>query len=205
MGWHMILANKILHGVMTVALVVVSTNAMAKVSDDDKLFRQVEKIDTAIKTCVFEPAPLEEIKNKSIATSVTSGVAGAANVTSVVASATAISNDKKLRTLKDKSGGESAIYATNKEVKKVAAVETNTDNQSGLQYSGSITQKAKNARMVSAVAAGVATGASAASFVMSLTSWNKLGELMNSADDCVRALDDINLNVPTRTTSTRRY
>jgi len=189
----MISVSKILLGIV-VSMSVLVQGAWAKVSDGEELFRQVDNIDTAIKTCEFKAAPLEEIKNKALGTSVISGVATVASTVGVVASAKAIVNGKK----------DLSVY--NNDVENGEADKSGYDT-SKTKFRNAVDGKVKaqnTNRIVATVANGIATGANTASFVMSLTSWNELGKLMEGADDCVRALDNINLTLPERA-STSRY
>ena len=190
----MISVSKVLLGIV-VSMSVLVQGAWAKVSDGEELFRQVDNIDTAIKTCEFKAAPLEEIKNKALGTSVISGVATVASTVGVVASAKAIVNGKKdLSKYNEHNVEEGEADKSGYDTSKTKFREA---------VDGKVKAQRTN-RIVSTVANGIATGANTASFVMSLTSWNDLGKLMDGADDCVRALDNMNLTLPERA-STSRY
>ena len=202
----MISKNKVLSGVVAMTLSLsLAQDVWAKVSDGDEIFRQVEKIDVAIKTCEFKAEPLEEIKNKALGTSVISGVATVASGVGVVASAMSIAEGNKNL---DKYDDVQNTDSTNSGANNAYGKTNNPYDTRKKPYYDAVGKKVQNQeadRIVATVANGVATGANTASFVMSLTSWNELGKLMDSADDCVRALDDIKLTVPEREAATKRY
>ena len=174
--------------VMAVAVVAVlgAGDVMAKVSDDNRLFRQVDNINTAFKLCDLSTGPLDEIRSKAVATGVTGGVATVASTVATVSSAIAASKSGA----SSKSGkGKDATKSSN----------WNTNTQENRENVENLNDNLHGKRMVSTVASGIATGANAVSLGMSGTSWSNLKKLMSGADDCVRALDNISLGVPVRT------
>lgn len=175
-GLLMIMMTKMMRIAVAVAVVFGANGAMAKVSDDNRLFRQVDNINAAFKLCELSTGPLDEIRAKAIATGVTSGVAtvasGVATVSSIMAA-------------KDSSGTKTNNWDTSTTTARGKVGEAN--------------KSLRGKRMASTVASGIATGANAVSLVISGTSWSNLKKLMSDADDCSRALNNISLSVPVRT------
>ena len=179
----MITKFKFLVGTFVLGYTLGSADVLAKVSDDNRLFRQVDNINAAFSACDFGSGPLDEIRAKAVATGAISGAATVASGVSMVSSIVAASKSKK-GIMGNEGLQAKEAWDTSTGTKRLAVEGVN----SGI----------KSARMVSTVSSGLAAGANAVSLSLSATSWSNLKKLMNDADDCYRALENITLSTPVR-------
>ena len=126
------------------------------------------KIKDVISKCKFkEEKVLEEVKNLSIGASVTSAIATAGSLTSTVTSAVSA----------HKAGKDIDINTASDRLK---AEEKN--------------KTLKNLRLTSLIGAGIATGANLTTLSLSATSTNKLKNLITETDECMKAIEEVNLD-----------
>ena len=159
-----------------VLLAFVSTGAEAKLSST-KIKKQAENIEAVISTCVFDKSVLNEVKSKSIGTSVTSGVATVASGVGATTSTMAALKAGK-------------IIKANEEKDNIAIGSDNEENTINEKNNA----KLKNLRLASTIASGVATGANLVSVALSASSTKELAELMDKAEDCNNALSNISIS-----------
>ncbi len=160
--------NKIL-SIMT--LITGISNVNAKTSSNI-LRDQQPKIKEVINKCQFSDTKvLEEIKGLATGAAVTSAIATTGSVVSTATSSVAAY--KAGKAMKDGKLEVSSIEQRQK-------AETNN-------------QQLKNLRLTSLIGAGVATGANLATLSLSVASTKKLKDLITETDDCMKAIEDVNL------------
>lgn len=162
-----------------VLLAFVSTGAEAKLSST-KIKKQAENIEAVISTCVFDKSVLNEVKSKSIGTSVTSGVATVASGVGATTSTMAALKAGKII----KANENNKNIAIGEEADAKSETNINKDNNA----------KLKNLRLASTIASGVATGANLVSVALSASSTKELAELMDKAEDCNNALSNVSIS-----------
>ena len=156
--------NQILLIAIVFNLVVPTVNAKI---DSNVLKGQQAKIKAVINKCEFKDTTvLEKIKGLAIGSSITSAIATAGSVTSTVTSGVAAS----------KAGKEIDVAS----IEKREAAEGKN-------------KTLKNLRLASLIGAGVATGANLTTVSLSATSASKLKELITETDECMKAIEDVNL------------
>lgn len=156
--------NKILSLVITFNIGI--SGVVAKTSSN-VLKDQQPKIRAVISKCEFKDTKiLETVKGMAIGSSVTSAIATAGSVTSTVTSGMAAHKAGK-----------------NIEVNTVADREKAEDKNKSL----------KNLRLASLIGAGVATGANLTTLSLSAASANKLKDLITETDECMKAIEEVNL------------
>lgn len=155
--------NKIL-SIMT--LITGISNVNAKTSSNI-LRDQQPKIKEVISKCQFSDTKvLEEIKGLATGAAVTSAIATTGSVVSTATSSVAAykaKDDIKVGSKKELLGAKDK----NKEL--------------------------KNLRLTSLIGAGVATGANLATLSLSVASTKNLKKLITETDDCMKAIEDVNL------------
>ncbi len=207
--------------ILLVLSLVAPVGAKAKLSSD-KIKNQAGNIEAILSLCVFDKNALNDIKSKSVGSSISSGVALAASGVGTVASFKAAKlSGKMIETNFDKSNTESTKGGDDKSGAEATQTDTESTKGGEGESSAEATQtegenkteqkndkkskgidsqsfeednkKLKNYRLGSTIASGVATGANLATVALSATSVTKVASLMDSVDDCQRALSYITL------------
>ena len=163
--------NTILSGLLLTFIAGIS-NADAKLSSNI-IKDQQPNINNVITKCQFKDTKvLDQIKGLSIGAAVTSGIATAGSITSTATSAVAA---HKAKGVLDKTG--------NLDVKSV-------DDRKKAETTN---QNLKNLRLASLIGSGVATGANLTTLGLSATSTKKLKSLIEESDECMKAIEEVNL------------
>ena len=157
---------KIQKQILLVIMAFTVTNVNAKISSN-VLKEQQPKIKAVINKCEFKDTKvLEDIKGLAIGSSVTSAIATAGSVTSAVTSGV-------------------AAHKAGKNIN----VNTIEDREKAQENN----KKLKNLRLASLIGAGIATGANLTTVSLSVTSANKLKELITETDECMKAIEEVSL------------
>ena len=174
---------------------VMPSVAMAKLSSD-KVQRQALNIEAVISACVFDKNALNDIKSKSVGSSISSGVALAASGTGATLSTMAALKAGKMingqfddkpekKDVSNGNTGGSGSAQTSAESK---------DNTIDAKKWKEENKKLKTLRLGSTIASGVATGANLATVALSATSVTKIASLMDSVSDCENALSMVEIS-----------
>ena len=163
-----------------ICMLILGVDANAKLSSN-KIEKQKDKIQNVIDICQFDSSVLEEIKAKSIGSTITSSIATIGSGVSTAASVGALVIDKKVVEAAEKA-------AEKKEIQDAAA------DDDAKKYL--ITDKDKNAklkthRIAAAIGSGVATGANFITIGLSGPSLKNIKEQLEISEDCQEAITEL--------------
>ncbi len=171
---------------------VLSSNySWAKLSSTS-IEKQASNIKAVIATCKFDKKVLNDVKSKSVGSTITSGIATAASGTGAALSTVAAIKAGKM--IKEGFDGEQKKDVSVSTGNSAAEGASDTKKIKDNKISEDNVKTLKNLRVGSTIASGIATGANLASVALNGSSVKELAELMDVIENCNTALNLVEIS-----------